>query len=58
MLMSRCKNFIIANSTYSWWAAWLSESKNKIILCPDPVRFDIENYWSQSDLIPRNWIKI
>jgi hypothetical protein len=32
--MERCHHFIIGNSTYSWWAAWLSRYKDKIIVAP------------------------
>ena len=35
-VMSLCDHFIIANSTYSWWASFLSENKNKIIIGPKP----------------------
>lgn len=57
LLMSSCKHHIIANSTYSWWSAYLSDDiKNKIICYP--------NKWSHStiikddtiDLFPNNWI--
>lgn len=35
-LMSSCKHFIIANSSLSWWASFLSENENKIIITPEP----------------------
>lgn len=38
-LMTLCDNFIIANSSFSWWGAWLSENKNKIIIRPEPWFF-------------------
>ena len=56
-LMSQCGYFIIANSTFSWWGAWLSENKAKRIICPQGWYTDP---WCRStpDLIPDSWLRI
>lgn len=53
-LMSQCNHNIIANSTFSWWGAWLNRSLDKIVISPS--RFI--NSYLDSDIIPDNWLKI
>lgn len=55
-LMSLCKHNIIANSTFSWWGAWLNSNKNKIVISPE--QWFINNSRSSADLIPGNWITL
>jgi hypothetical protein len=55
-LMKTCKHHIIANSTFSWWAAWLSLYSKKKIFAPQQW-FRDDSFDSQ-DLIPSSWIRI
>ena len=54
-LMSQCKNHIIANSSFSWWSAWLSQNTDKIVIVPKKW-FNAEKR-NTKDLLPESWIK-
>ncbi len=56
-IMSLCDNNIIANSTFSWWGAWLNNNKNKVVISPS-VWFGVNKPLDTKDIIPPEWIKI
>lgn len=56
-LMSLCKHHIIANSSFSWWGAWLGNQKDLSITCAPAQWFVSQNY-SHKNPCPKHWERI
>jgi hypothetical protein len=55
-LMAACKRFVIANSSLSWWGAWLGAREGKLVVAP--LQWFTGNKNTTIDLIPDNWIRL
>lgn len=55
-LMAACKHYIIANSSFSWWGAWLGSYSKKIVIAPK--QWYKNSHTSTKDLIPDSWIRL
>lgn len=56
LLMSSCHHNIIANSSFSWWAAWLNKNPEKVVIAPK--KWFANNELEVKDLIPSEWIRL
>lgn len=54
-LMSLCKHHIIANSSFSWWGAWLNAASDKIVVAPQKW---FANETAVNDLFPQGWVPL
>lgn len=55
-LMRSCRHHIIANSSFSWWGAWLNPSADKIVVAPE--RWFASGGHDTRDLIPDSWVRL
>lgn len=55
-LMSKCKHHIIANSSFSWWGAWLGNNKDKIVV--GPRAWFADTSVDTATVLPKNWYKL
>jgi hypothetical protein len=57
VLMSACRHHVIANSTFSWWGAWLGQNEDKIVIAPARWAQAHNDDW-YADIIPESWTRI
>ncbi|HXY18120.1 MAG TPA: alpha-1,2-fucosyltransferase [Candidatus Nitrosopolaris sp.] len=56
-LMKHCKHHVLANSSFSWWGAWLNQNPDKVVIAPK-VWFQDKQANRETDIVPSDWIRI
>jgi hypothetical protein len=54
--MVGCRHFVVANSSFSWWAAWLSNSAGKVVIAPR--RWFANPSWGEAHIVPQTWLRL
>ena len=55
-LMTMCEHFVIANSSFSWWAAWLGASPNKVVIAP--TEWFRDDPQGSQEIVPSSWCRL
>ncbi len=55
-LMSVCKHHIVANSSFSWWGAWLGSARDSVVVAPE--RWFSDQVINTADLVPEGWLRL
>lgn len=55
-LMMHCHHHIIANSSFSWWGAWLADRPNKLVVAPK--QWIKSHEIDSSDVVPKDWVRL
>lgn len=55
-LMSRCRHHVVANSSFSWWGAWLNPDPDKMVIAPK--RWFADPDMQQHDIVPEDWLRL
>lgn len=56
-LMKHCRHNILANSSFSWWGAWLNQNPDKVVIAPK-VWFQDNVANAETDIVPKEWIRL
>ena len=56
-IMAACKHNIIANSSFSWWGAWLNPNEEKIVIAPR-IWYTDENQNREATIVPKRWMRL
>lgn len=54
--MSCCRHYIVANSSFSWWGAWLGQQEDSVVIAPS--QWFLNEQVDTSDMVPSSWIRI